>query len=184
MVHGPVMLPKGCSWETKTLGAPGVGVTPAGQAREAGGSDNGREQGERCNASRKNPLLCLRLTLALRAVGGKAIAGQEPRTDGQQSMPGGCCSSAAPVSAAKARSKAIISTDVACRGLIQDLHCPESCVRRVPGAGEGPRPTRGATTRWDRVLSDAGQDAGCTSTLKLTPGIANADGVLREYFSP
>lgn len=117
----------------------------------------------------KNPLPWLRLTLALKAVGGKAIAGQEPRTDGQQSTPGGCCSPAVPVSAAKARSKAMIGMDMDCRGLIQDLHRPESRVRRVPGAGEGPHPTRGAPTPWDRAPWDAGQDARCTSTLKLIP---------------
>lgn len=114
----------------------------------------------------KTPLLCFRLTLALRVVGQKA---------------GG---RAATVSAMKMRSKAIIIMGTDRRGQIHNLHCSESWVQWVPGAGEGPRPTRGATTCGDRVPLDASQDAHRTSALKLIPGQVNPDGVLLEYSSP
>lgn len=90
---------------------------------------------------------------------------------------------AAAGSVVQVRSKTTIGRGTECRGQIQDLHHPESWVHRSP-EGAGPCPARGAATPWDRVLSGTRRHAHHTSTLKLIPGQANADGVLLEYFSP
>lgn len=82
--------------------------------------------------------------------------GKSPLPKTSRALQEGAASS---VSTAKARSKATISMGTDCRDQIQDLHRPESWVQQVPGAGEGPHPTQGATTCWDRPLLDAGQVA-------------------------
>lgn len=165
----------------KDAGGPSGGSNTGGAGKGSRRIRQWQRLRRKVQCKQKNSLLCFRLTLALRVVGWKATAGErapyqrlaEHTRKVLQLLALQCEWGAKPQSAeartAGVRSKICIALRVGSS--------------RSP-AGEGPRPTWGAATHWDRVLSGTRRHAHHTSTLKLIPGQVNADGVLLEYFSP